>query len=270
MPLLKGHFHWENIGIHQSPNFSSFLFLSGGLKVKFNFFKAPVKAYWWTGIPNFGDGIALLLLEHFADLKVEWAPIGRADIASVGSILEHIPPLWEGYILGSGKLHEDSRLQVVQMGKISSTILALRGPLSARGIAGNYALGDPGILADELVGPQVKVWDLGIIPHWSDKELAPKFEALIKAPNTTKVINPSDDPITVLRQIGACRRIVTSSLHGMITADAFGGIPRRVEICPAMEKDGGDFKFRDYSASIQTPFEIGKMMEPSRFRIEDT
>jgi hypothetical protein len=54
----------------------------------------------------------------------------------------------------------------------------------------------------------------------------------------------------------------------MILADAFG-IPRRVEICKEMEKDGGDFKFRDYSASIQTRFETGKTMEPSRFRIED-
>ena len=69
-------------------------------------------------------------------------------------------------------------------------------------------------------------------------------------------------------QIGSCRRIVTSSLHGMIAADAFG-IPRRVEICSKMERDGGDFKFRDYSASIQTPFKTGIMIEPSRFRVED-
>lgn len=229
------------------------------------FFNAPVKAYWWKEVPNFGDRIAPLLLEHFADLKVEWDTISHAQVASVGSILEHIPPLWDGYILGSGKLFEFSRLHLHTK---TATVLAIRGPLSARGIAGSYALGDPGVLADELVGIQPKQWDLGIIPHWQDKELASKFQALIKAPNTIKVINPSDDPLTVLRQIGACRRIVTSSLHGMIVADAFG-IPRRVEICPAMAKDGGDFKFRDYSASIQTPWETGKMREASRFRVED-
>ena len=54
----------------------------------------------------------------------------------------------------------------------------------------------------------------------------------------------------------------------MIVADAFG-LPRRVEICPAMAKDGGDFKFRDYSASIQMPWEMGRMQEASRFRIDD-
>src|SRR5208282_4363338 len=148
----------------------------------------------------------------------------------------------------------------------TAKILALRGPLSARGVAGSFALGDPGLLANELVGPQEKKWDLGIVPHWQDTELAERFSRLIRPPYTTKVINPGDDPITVLQQIGSCNRIVTSSLHGMIATDAFGGIPRRVEICSAMEKDGGDFKFRDYSASIQTPFETGKMIEPSRFR----
>jgi hypothetical protein len=151
----------------------------------------------------------------------------------------------------------------------TANILAVRGPLSARGIPGNFALGDPGLLANELVGPQEKLWDLGILPHWQDKQLAAKFSNLIKKLHTYKIINPADDPLDVIRQIGSSRRIVTSSLHGMVLADAFGGIPRRVEICPAMLKDGGDFKFRDYSASIQTPFEEGRMQEASRFRIED-
>ena len=225
-----------------------------------------IRAYWWREVPNFGDALAPLLLERFAGLKVVWDTISHSSIASIGSILEHIPPLWDGYILGSGKLFEFSRLHLHTK---TATILAIRGPLSARGIPGSFALGDPGLLADELVGPQEKQWDLGIVPHWQDDTLVPKFTSLIQAPHTVKVIRPNDDPLTILRQIGACRRIVTSSLHGMIVADAFGGIPRRVEICPRMMKDGGDFKFRDYSASIRTPFVVGEMTEASRFRVED-
>ncbi len=85
-----------------------------------------------------------------------------------------------------------------------------------------------------------------------------------------RFINPRHPPLEVVAEIGACKRIVTSSLHGMITADAFG-IPRRVEISPALlnETEGGDFKFRDYSASISTRFEPGKMTEPVRWAIED-
>lgn len=233
------------------------------------FKSASVKAYWWREVPNFGDALAPLLLERFADIKPEWDTISHASVASVGSILEHIPPLWDGVILGSGMLHEDSRLQIHQMTSgITAKILALRGPLTARCVSGNYALGDPGILADELVGVQDKQWDLGILPHFLDDELVPRFMALMPPATTIKIINPGDDVLTVLREIGACRRMVTSSLHGMIVSDGFG-IPRRVEICQKNAKDGGDFKFRDYCASIQSPWEPGKMMEASRFRVED-
>ena len=224
-----------------------------------------IKAYWWRKIKNFGDGLAPLLLDHFGDADLEWADIADASIASIGSVLEHIPPLWAGYICGSGRLKENSSIHVEH-----ATILALRGPLSAKGIKGNFALGDPGLLADELVGPQVKRWDLGIVPHWKDDELAPRFTQMIKPPSTTRVINPRGDPLTIVAEIGACRKIVSSSLHGIITADAFG-IPRRLEISPKLlnATEGGDFKFRDYSASINTPFQPGVMSEPSRWAIED-
>jgi pyruvyltransferase len=228
-----------------------------------------IKAYWWREVPNFGDALAPLLLERFADLHVEWDTVSHAQVASIGSVLEHIPPLWDGYILGSGMLHENSRLQVHQMKSgITAQILALRGPLTARVIPGDYPLGDPGILADELVGAQPKLWDLGILPHFTDDELAPRFQGIMPAGTSIKIINPGDHPLEVVRQIGSSRRIVTSSLHGMIVADAFG-IPRRVEVAKSLTKDGGDFKFRDYSASIQTKWEPSKMAEASRFRVED-
>ncbi len=226
---------------------------------------AGITSYWWRKIPNFGDALAPLLLDRFADADLEWAPVADASIVSIGSVLEHLPPRWAGYVCGSGKLKEDSHIDLSH-----ATILALRGPLSARGIKGNYALGDPGLLADELVGPQEKQWDLGIIPHWKDNELGPRFRALIRPPSTTRLIDPRLDPLTVVREIGACKRVVTSSLHGLITADAFG-IPRRLEISPKLlnTTEGGDFKFRDYHASISTQFEVGRMTEPSRWAVED-
>lgn len=228
-----------------------------------------IKAYWWTELPNFGDALSPLLLERFADIKVEWAPISKAEIASIGSIIEHVPPLWDGVIVGSGRLLESSLIHVVSMhGKVSAKILSLRGPLTSRGIPGQYTHGDPGILADELVGPQKKKYDLGILPHWQDTELVARFQKLIPAAHSIKVIDPAHDALTVVREIGSCRRLVTSSLHGMIVADAFG-MPRRVEACAKMMRDGGDFKFRDYSASIKTPFETGKMVEPFRNHVED-
>lgn len=222
-----------------------------------------VKSYWWTGVPNFGDALAPLLLEHFTGILTEWSPILSAHIVSIGSVLEHLPPKWDGFVLGSGKLKESSHIDLSR-----ATVLSLRGPLSSRSLYGNFTYGDPGLLANELVGLQTKKWDLGILPHWRDAELVPRFVNLIRPPSTVKVINPRDNPLDVVRQIGSCRRIVTSSLHGMVVADSFN-IPRRVEVSPMLNKEGGDFKFRDYSASISAPFVPGKMMSPSIRLIED-
>ena len=122
------------------------------------------------------------------------------------------------------------------------------------------------------------------MPHWKDNELVLRFIQMFQsyglvgnfrksAPGTQptiKAINPRDEPLKVVAEIGACRRIVTSSLHGMVVADAFG-IPRRVEISNVLrtETEGGDFKFRDYSLAIHSPFVTGKMYEPSRWAVED-
>lgn len=235
-----------------------------------NLFKPkPVKAYWWREVPNFGDALAPFLLERFAGIKVEWSPVSSAKVVSIGSVLEHVPPLWDGYILGSGMLCENSRLQIRQMTSgITAKIVSLRGPLTARVLPGDWPLGDPGVLADELVGLQQKQWDLGILPHFSDRELAPRFVKLMPPGTSIKIIDPLGHPLDVVRQVGSCKRMVTSSLHGMIVSDAFG-IPRRVEVSKALDKDGGDFKFRDYSASIKADWEPGKMTKPLHFRVED-
>lgn len=227
---------------------------------------ASTKAYWWNARPNFGDAISPLLLTRFAYLEnVNWTPIANADIASIGSILEHIPAGWRGYIVGSGLLRPTVPLK---FNPREVRVLALRGPLSAKLFPGNPALGDPGLLANELIEPQEKQWDLGILPHLRDKELADRFLKLISPKFTCRVISPASDPITVLKEISASKRIVTSSLHGMICADAFK-IPRRVEACQALESEGGLFKFLDYSAAIKCDLEVGKMMEPKSTGVDD-
>jgi pyruvyltransferase len=222
----------------------------------------PYKAYWWNTKPNFGDELAPFLLTRFADLDVEWDTVSRSCIVSVGSILEHIPPLWDGYVLGSGKLYEDSRLYLYGEG---TNVLALRGPLSKKSYAGDCAIGDPGLLANELVAPQARTIDLGIIPHWSDTTLAK--DKRFFGDWSRKVIPTRGDPIDIIKQIGQCKKIVSSSLHGLIVADAFG-IPRRFEYTKRFDSEGGLFKFRDYHQSIGMNFLVGETLTANPHNVE--
>jgi pyruvyltransferase len=223
--------------------------------------------YHWAEVPNFGDAMAPLLIERFAGLKTEPVTISHARIVTVGSVLEHVPPGWDGYILGTGKRLESSQLNLHTK---TATILGLRGPLTARQCPpGNYAIGDPGLLVSELVPAQDRIYDLGIVPHWSDTSLAGRPEFWGDGTWEVRVISPRDDPIAVLTEIARCHRVVTSSLHGVIAADAFG-IPRRIELGGIKgAAEGGTFKWRDYSVSVGMEFETGKMAEVSRLRVAD-
>jgi hypothetical protein len=220
---------------------------------------SPITAYYWRGVPNFGDLLSPLLLKHFCGIDAEWAQAEEADIACTGSIVEHLGQ-FQGTVIGSGRMYGDAKRALR-----NATVLALRGPLTAKGISTDCALGDPGLLADELVMVETRKHALGIVPHWSDRTLATDARFMRYHP---LVIDPRADPLEVVRQIGSCRKIVTSSLHGMIVADAFG-IPRRFEYTPQFDREGGMFKFLDHSAAVNTPLEVGVTMVANRFAVHD-
>jgi pyruvyltransferase len=220
-------------------------------------------AYWWTDIPNFGDRLTPHLLRRFASCDPMHASIEQAQVVTVGSVLEQITASWHGVIAGAGKIARESRLHLVQ-----AHVLGVRGPLSAEGL-GDVAIGDPGLLAPDLV--QVKTRDiaLGIVPHWSDTRLA--YDQRFTFTDDRIVISAWQDPLAVVAQIGRCERIVTSSLHGAIVADAFG-LPRRIEIAERFKHDvheGKMFKFADYHASIGMNFKIGEMQKANWHTISD-
>ena len=223
-----------------------------------------MKTYYWRGKKNFGDLLTSLLLKRFTGLDSQWAEPQDSDLVLCGSVLEHFDQSYSGVIAGAGKLHEATKLNFP-----NALILALRGPLSAKGLNGSFVLADPGLLADELVRPQDKIYDLGIVPHWSDTSLEYDPRFLRYDP---KIIRVSDDPLKVIGEIGQCKKIVSSSLHGIILADAFG-IPRRIEIAPRMlshpDQEGGLFKWKDYAASLNTKFEIGVTKEIDRNKVID-
>jgi len=226
--------------------------------------RPPVKTYFWKDRPNFGDRLTGMLLQRFSNLPSVWAKPEWAELVVIGSILGHLPKDWAGVVAGVGKLHEKTVIDLPD-----ATFLAVRGPLTAKGLKKDMVLADPALLADELVGYLDKEYDLGVIPHWTDKTLAldPRFTKF-----NPRIIDVTQEPLHVLREISRCKKIVTSSLHGAIVADAFI-IPRRIELAPRMithaHQEGGDFKWRDYHASVGMKFQPGVLMTADPHKVSD-
>ena len=232
--------------------------------------RPTVSAFWWVGKKNWGDRLTEPLLRRFSHVNVQWSLPHEAGIVCVGSILGNlVRPEYRGVILGSGKLFERGTVPSL------ARVLVLRGPKSAEGFCPQGRpyegpFGDPGLIADELISaPSLyKSFDLGIVPHWSDKKLAldPRFT---RYPHI--VINHEDDPLEVIRKIGACKKIVSSSLHGIILADAFC-IPRRFEASANWKNEGGLFKVEDHNAAVGIPpqdFKVGNLYKPDWHRVCD-
>lgn len=218
-----------------------------------------MNCYYWDKQPNFGDLLAPLLLEHFAGISPYWTDPLIAEIISTGSILDSLPQSgWSGIVAGSGKLHDRTRTDLT-----NATVLGVRGPLTASAVKmtrhdrHRLVLADPALLADEIVAVRSKEHTVGLIAHWSDTDrvLYKKYAHL----NPFEIL-ATDDPVTVLAQIASCECLISSTLHGIIVADSYC-IPRQPEQFPRINHpwEGGDFKWRDYFASIDQPLQWGQM-----------
>jgi len=208
------------------------------------------KAYWWRQLPNFGDRLNWTILKSL-EVEPAWRSPAEAELVMVGSVLEHLPPGWSGTVCGAGKLHEDSVVDLTH-----ARVLALRGHLTAAGVCGLPAhcpvvLGDPSLLMPQWVRQPPAKYELGVIPHWSDDKLRTRFPY-------GHFIDPTGPPDQVVAEIARCKRVISSSLHGIIVADAYG-IPRQAELFPRAPQEGGDFKFRDYASIYGESPHFGEM-----------
>lgn len=199
---------------------------------------------------NFGDQLGPVLLRRYG-LEVEWAPAPEADLISVGSIVRHVPDGWTGTILGTGLTRPGTAHDLS-----AARVLAVRGAHTrdeAR-LPRGTALGDPGILVDELLPERPpKRRRAVIVPHYFDRRMRWRHLGTAKA-------DVLGDVRTLLADIASAEVIYTSSLHGLIAADALG-VPQVFE--PSERVPGGQFKFQDYASAF------GETMTPGVRRLTD-
>jgi pyruvyltransferase len=130
-------------------------------------------------------------------------------------------------------------------------VLAVRGPLSREGLlAQNIAcpaiFGDPILLYPRFYKPNVeKKYKLGIIPHYSDVD-NPWLKHNVD--QSVKIIDVRQSGNGFVDDILSCEKIASSSLHGIIVADAYNISSTWIRFSDA--DWGNGFKFRDYFLSV--------------------
>jgi pyruvyltransferase len=204
-----------------------------------------IQSYWWSQVINFGDWMTPALLEHYGFIPVLSSP-ATAKVVMTGSILEHLPEDYAGIILGAGLLRSNSARSFPK-----ATILAVRGELTRQRTHApqDVVLGDPGLLVSQIFkGAAEKCYPVGIIPHYVDRK-DPRIASIHRRyQRETHIIDVQRDPRKVFHDISQCEVILSSSLHGVIVADALG-IPN-AWLYLSDKVIGGSFKFDDYNSSL--------------------
>lgn len=197
-------------------------------------------------------------------------------VIAVGSILEHADA--RTVVWGAGFIQPGQRLK-----NRPKAVLAVRGPLTRQqllnqGIEAPEIYGDPALLLPRFYDPVIsKQYIVGIVPHYVDKD-HPWLKTLAKDPKV-KIIDVEGDIFEFIHAIKACELVISSSLHGLICADAYGIPSSWIELSDGLL--GGGFKFQDYFASVHrnqhTPVRVGSVMTlaqvtaqvtPSQIRID--
>jgi len=207
---------------------------------------------WCFSLRNFGDALTPYILSRYGVPFELVSSFEAANLLGIGSNLDRVrhdnAPI---VIWSAGFMYPKSR--PVRYGP-NTRFLGVRGHDTEAAIVparpADLAIGDGGLLVGSLFGHGrvTKKYDIGIIPHMSDVRAA----ASLGLPGWAgaKIIDVLAPLEQVLQDIAACRRIASSSLHGIVTADAFG-----IPSCYAVFEGGrvveGDgFKYADYASAL--------------------
>lgn len=209
-----------------------------------------LKVFWYNGTFNFGDVLNPLLLGALTQKRIIWVnPVfyTKKNYFLIGSILEQANK--HSIIWGSGFISEKSKCLENPL-----EIYAVRGPKTRQklldiGIYCPEVYGDPALLLPKIYSPKIeKKYKLGIIPHYVDKDNS-WLNRLLGEKDIKLLDIQEPDPYKFIDDLLSCEKIASSSLHGIIVADAYS-IPS-IWIKFSDKVVGGKFKFLDYFMSVK-------------------
>jgi pyruvyltransferase len=98
--------------------------------------------------------------------------------------------------------------------------------------------------------------NMDLIPHYIDYTDENSLKTINNLSSQgVKIINITAGIFHFIDELLQCKNIMSSSLHGLIAADAYNIPNIRVKLSNKLI--GGDFKFKDYNLSVNKPFNVG-------------
>ncbi len=207
---------------------------------------------------NWGDDVALILARLISNKRIiplEFATNKKVNYACIGSIIQFPWIVQSNTIVwGSGIISPSLGLS-----NFPEKILAVRGPLSRdfllkNGVDCPEIYGDPALLFPLYYKSNVKKkYKIGFIPHHLDRNDKNVMAAISQFSLTNDVI--FIDIVNYgkwnkfIDKVNECDFIISSSLHGIIIADAYN-IPNCWCEFSYKHPDSG-FKFYDYFKSVK-------------------
>lgn len=208
--------------------------------------------------PNVGDLLSKVTFDYLLKYKEIKSRRSKrtARITFIGSVIQFLTA--DAVIYGSGFLFEYVA-QPFAKKRLKLDVRAVRGPLTRQqlievGYAAPEVYGDPAILLPLFYLPQIakEKKDVVVIPHWKTVEKYTGKRYTVLSPLT-------DDWQNFIDEIASAKLVISSSLHGLILAEAYG-IP--AILLNEVEK-GNLFKYQDYY------FSTGRTEFPSANTVEE-
>jgi len=211
---------------------------------------------------NWGDNIAYDLITNLSKKNIPmdlvfWLSRGmtrNGKIISIGSVMDHVLP--NDLVWGTGMIDQGS------IRNKPKRVFAVRGPLTrheliSRGIECPIVYGDPALLIQKVHKlPTNQTYEWGIIPHYIEYEDPISLQNIKRLESLgCKIINICQSNSDFLEDLSQVKKVLSSSLHGLIVADAYGIPNARINFSNRLI--GSHFKFVDYSMSVHRKIEWG-------------
>lgn len=215
-----------------------------------------INVAWWDKKPNFGDVIGPWIVAKVTGKDVVnglGRKLSTPPLMTVGSIMNLLDQD-HSVVWGTGLMNPLNEASVAQLQSVQGvSVRSVRGKLTRNELVSKLGwdvpevYGDPALLLPRFIPKPDKVQDTNpivIVPHYMHMEYFQDLKS-----SSSKVLDVKDGMERIVRSIASARVCISTSLHGIIIAQAYG-IPWVWLRVSDHRLGGGTFKFQDFFTTL--------------------